>query len=484
MQIGESGGLLLSLVTESFAVRALLGSLAAAALAAALVGLGVVRSARARRLVLLTPALTAAVTAVASVGEAYLPQLLWVSHGANTAAGMLLELLGQSGRFAADRGLDVLVLSYAAISLVLVARRACGFVAVRRLVASAPPAPSSSRALRELRCLAATMGLRTPRLLLLPGCPGGAFTAGTLRPVIAVDPALVDHLDEHELQGLLAHELAHIARRDTLLGAVVGLLRDLAFFLPPLHLAARWLRREQEESADELACEHTGRPAALASSILKVWDRSHGRQAPRHACAAVPGRLAVPSGVVSLRVPGADPMGALTARIERLIARVPAPTPLRRLAETALAAVVLVSGAAAALAVPGWIASEANIESVNFGYLTPTPPQPVEAPAFATFRAIAPPTSAASSAAPAAGLPWERTGAQAPCVCVESRAQLHEEQAARAPQRPHRLSWGGAEQPAWQLAEPYPDAAMRQARPLWTTGDSGPQVGVFLLSRR
>ena len=63
---------------------------------------------------------------------------------------------------------------------------------------------------------------------------------------------LVEQLDTRELEGLLAHELAHIARRDVPLNVAIGVIRDLTFFVPPLHLAARWLRQEQEHAADDL----------------------------------------------------------------------------------------------------------------------------------------------------------------------------------------------------------------------------------------
>jgi Zn-dependent protease with chaperone function len=492
MPVGDSGGFLLSLVTESFAVRALLGSLAAAALAAALVGSGVVRSSRARRLVLLTPTLVAAVAAVGSFGEVYLPQLFVAS--ASAAASTLLEIFGARSAIAIENGLDVLAGTYAVIVVVLLSRRALGLLAVRRTLRRSVAADPDTAVVVETRTLAASMGVRTPAVRLLARCPGGAFTTGSRRPVIAVDPVLIDRLDDRELEGLLAHELAHVACRDTTLGTLVGAFRDVAFFLPPLHLAARWLRREQEESADELASEHTGRPVALASSILKVWDCSRERRQLASVCAAVPEarasswrtllslpggspRVALPSGVINAGHGGSG-VRVITARVERLIAHVPAPSPLRRTLEVGLAVGVLAAGTSAALTVPGWIATDLKAPSLAFVYLSAPPAAPAESPAFATFRTLAPaaPTDVATTEEDFSAGPASVAG----CPCVESQAQLRAGGSARQRGRSARLAWSSG-RPAWEMIDTPAARTVQTARPLWRIGDAGSQVGFFLV---
>jgi Zn-dependent protease with chaperone function len=479
MPVDGSGGFLLSLVTESFAVRALLGSLAAAALAAALVGTGVIRTSRARRLLLLTPMLTAAAAAVGSFGEVYLPQL-WVASGPGTAAGTFLEIFGARGAVAIESSLEILAVLYATVVLVLLARRMLGLLAVRRALRPSVSADPDSLVVLQTRELATAMGVRMPDVRLLARCPGGAFTSGTRRPIIAVDPVLLDDLDEQELEGLLAHELAHVARRDTLLGTVVGVFRDVAFFLPPLHLASKWLHREQEESADELASSHTQRPVALASSILKVWDCSRHHRQLATVCAAVPGRLALPSGVLA----GGQADGGvkvITARVERLIARLPAASRLRRVSEVALVAATLAAGVSAALSVPSWIATDLRASSLSFVYLATPLEAPVESPAFATFRALAPEestTAAGTSTTAPIGFTGERV---AGCPCVESQAQLRNGHAARTAGGTNRLAWSSG-RPAWEMIdEPTTATTIHTARPLWRITDSGSQVGFFLV---
>jgi Zn-dependent protease with chaperone function len=470
----------LSLLTESFAVRALLGSAVAVALTGAAVRGRWVRGPRARRLVVLAPVLAAVAAGLASVIEAetYLPQV-WVTSAA-TRSGQVLEFLGELRFIATDRGVDLLVLGWAVVVAVLLTRRVVGLLACRRLVRTATPLADGHPLAVLTARLARRMGGVAVDLRLLADCPGGALTMGTRRPVIIIDPALAQRLDPQEIEGLLAHEIAHVARRDTLLAAIVGVFADVTFFLPTIHLAARWLRREREESADELASDCTGRPGALASSILKVFQGAVPAAPGLTACAAVPavlghGRLRRRPAAVS------EGAGVVAARVERLVAGPGSITARRDSAEVLLAAAMIVVASAATLVVPSWIATDLGAYSLAFGYVPP-PEQPVESAAFATFRALAPVATADDSL-----MGWERTRMRpleeasepaAGCPCIESPAQWLAATPAQAPRPPQRMAWRATRVPTWDVA-PQPGAV--QARPLLTLPEA--EVGFFLVGR-
>jgi Zn-dependent protease with chaperone function len=476
---GPPAGFFLSLLTESFAVRALLGSVVAVALAAAATRGRWVRGTQGRRLVVLAPLLAAAAAGVASVlaAETYLPQL-WVTSSA-LQSGQALELLGEL-RFIADaRGVDVLVAGYGLVVVVLLARRAAGVATTRRLRAAATPLPRHHPVRVTSTRLAAGMGAGAVDVLLLPKCPGGALTVGTRRPAVLLDPQLLTGLDAQEVEGLIAHEVAHIVRRDTLLSMVVGVFRDLTFFLPTIHIAARWLCREREEGADELASAHTGRPAALASSILKVFEGAQPVDGRLHACGAL--APAVSWRRFGMRPAVSPAVQVVSARVERLVSAVPGVSTLRQSAEVALAALVILAASTATLVVPQWIATDLGAYSLAFGYVPP-PVQPVESPAFATFRALAPTSDAAT------GLQgWEHTHLRSPaitaelsssCPCIESAAQWLAGTPASAPRSPQRMAWRSTGVPTWDV-DPGPGSV--RARPLLTLPEA--QVGFFVVGR-
>lgn len=481
--IDSGSGELFVLLIESFAVRAMLGSLAAAALAAFAVRHDVVRTARARRLLVLAPLLTAAVAAVASLDDAFLPQL-WVSTSGGGSTAQLLDLLGELRVVAHGGRFDALVVLYAVVLTVLLARRCLSLVAVRRTLRSARPPHGYGSLVPIVHRLSRGLGITPPRLLMLAGCPGGAFTAGTFSPVVAIDPYLVATLDEGEVEGLLAHELAHVARRDPLLCLLTGVFRDAVFFLPPVHAAGRWLRREQEESADDRASELTGKPGSLASGILKVWTAASARgEVLPAACAAVTmSRVALAGGGV-VRSRRSVPLAG--ERVRRLIERPARATPLRRRVELGLAGAVTATAVGAALGVPTWVTTQYDAAGVGLGALSAAPDTTVEPPAFATFRALAPESGRSSlplgdeASSVAARVGWDEESAS-DCACIESRTDLALRRPAAESRARRGLVWMDDEHRAWQLLGEQPQP-VRSTRPLLTLQQAEQQVGVFLL---
>ena len=98
-----------------------------------------------------------------------------------------------------------------------------------------------------------------------------ALLYGIRRPTMLLSTWMIDHLDQHELEAVLVHELVHVRRRDYLLNWVALLLRDAFFYLPTSRIAYRQLHHEKELASDDLVAQSTKRPLALASALTKVW---------------------------------------------------------------------------------------------------------------------------------------------------------------------------------------------------------------------
>jgi Zn-dependent protease with chaperone function len=117
------------------------------------------------------------------------------------------------------------------------------------------------------RRLGATM---LPALVLGDLPREGAYALRWPRPSICLSERLAKLLEADELQALLAHELAHLQRRDWLWLLVAQLSRDLVFFNPLAHLAYACFLQATEEAADDLAAAAPRERLALASCLLKV----------------------------------------------------------------------------------------------------------------------------------------------------------------------------------------------------------------------
>ncbi|HEX8539845.1 MAG TPA: zinc metalloprotease HtpX, partial [Cystobacter sp.] len=157
--------------------------------------------------------------------------------------------------------------------------------------------------------LAARAGMPKPAIYLLPTRTPNAFATGRdpEHAAVAVTAGLVDLLDQRELEGVLAHELAHVKNRDTLIGTVAATLAGVISYAAQMlfwfggsllgrgdddeegglghalgnlgvllvaPIAATLLQlavsRSREYGADATGAQLCGDPDALADALLKL----------------------------------------------------------------------------------------------------------------------------------------------------------------------------------------------------------------------
>ena len=102
-----------------------------------------------------------------------------------------------------------------------------------------------------VRRLAMRAGIPMPRVYLLPTDTPNAFATGRnpQHAAVAVTEGIMRILDEDELEGVLAHELSHVANRDVLISTVAATLAGAITYLAHM---AQWSaifggRRDDEE---------------------------------------------------------------------------------------------------------------------------------------------------------------------------------------------------------------------------------------------
>lgn len=136
--------------------------------------------------------------------------------------------------------------------------------------AKARPAPADDQPrlhnIVEGLCVAA--GLPKPALYVAPEAVPNAFAVGRnpAHASVVVTTGLLESMDRVELEGVVAHELAHIRNHDILLtSTAVGLL-FLRGFLPP--------RRETD--ADAVGVRITRYPPGLIAALEKLRRQRTG----------------------------------------------------------------------------------------------------------------------------------------------------------------------------------------------------------------
>lgn len=118
----------------------------------------------------------------------------------------------------------------------------------------------------QLLVAARVAGVHPSRLRVVEGLPNPAFTAGFWRPRIFVAASLPEILDGPQLASVLAHEKAHMERRDPLRLSLLRFLACTLFFLPALRRLADDVGDEAEIAADDAAAQRGA--LHLASAIM------------------------------------------------------------------------------------------------------------------------------------------------------------------------------------------------------------------------
>ncbi|MCL4767123.1 MAG: zinc metalloprotease HtpX [Hyphomicrobiaceae bacterium] len=156
-----------------------------------------------------------------------------------------------------------------------------------------------------VRDLAARAGLPMPKVYIMHADQPNAFATGRSpsRAAVCASTGLLDMLDREEVAGVIAHELAHIRNRDTLImtvaatvagaitmfanmmqfsmlfggrregGGLLGIIGALAaIILAPLAamLVQMAISRSREYEADRIGAQVCGEPLWLASALQKI----------------------------------------------------------------------------------------------------------------------------------------------------------------------------------------------------------------------
>lgn len=108
---------------------------------------------------------------------------------------------------------------------------------------------------RIVENLAITAGLPKPKLYIIPDTAPNAFATGRNKEhaSVAVTEGLLSMLDRSELEGVIAHELAHIGNRDILLMSMVAVLVGFVSILADMFTRSLWFGGGRSNDDDNKA---------------------------------------------------------------------------------------------------------------------------------------------------------------------------------------------------------------------------------------
>lgn len=200
-----------------------------------------------------------------------------------------------------DWAVAVLLGAWAGSAVLALARLGAGVAAIRRLKASSRPMPDALQVRLASWTGCRERGRRVE--LRLSDDHSGACALGLGSPVVLVSAALAEVLDAEELDAIVMHEYAHLARRDDWTGFVQCLVQCLVGPHPAVSIVARRIDLEREASCDDWVVTHATSPEGYVACLVELAALMTTRSAASHAL-----------------MPGATgSRGTLRARVVRLL---------------------------------------------------------------------------------------------------------------------------------------------------------------------
>ena len=265
------------------------------------------------------------------------------------AAPVATASVWQRGLQYFDQNMPVLVAAWLLGLLAMTLRMLGGLAYVQRL-RHYRVQPLGQDWQRRLAELAQRAGLQRPVQLLESAKVKAPLVVGHLSPVILLPLGTVTGLSQSYMEAILAHELAHVARRDYLMNLLQSVAEILFFYHPAVWFMNACLRTERENCCDDMATTLVGgNPLTLARALAALAEQS-----------------LTPKAAPQLALSAVGPDGSLLGRIRRLVQGRTAPT----FTEGFMAACVVLVGmvllsTAVTLAGPRAIADSHNALTVS-----------------------------------------------------------------------------------------------------------------------
>jgi hypothetical protein len=140
------------------------------------------------------------------------------------------------------------------------------------MIAESQPVAGEA-ALRTLQELLGQAGVRREVALRTSATVGAPVLYGLRRPTILLPEGWVESLSPEDLRALLAHEVAHVKRRDFLANFFQRLVEIPLFFHPGAWVASRRIALAREELADAWALGNGVDPDSYARSLTAAAER-------------------------------------------------------------------------------------------------------------------------------------------------------------------------------------------------------------------
>ena len=167
----------------------------------------------------------------------------------------------------------ILFLVYLAGAVLYLVRLLSQYFKVRKKV-SASQRQTSGALQTRLHQLSQRLGMKFCPELRISSDLNSPFAIGAIRPVIVLPEETIGQLDSDQLDIVMAHELAHVRRRDMITGWLQTILTAIWWFHPATWWLTTALRQTREDCCDDiLIANQITKPERYCETIIQAAAR-------------------------------------------------------------------------------------------------------------------------------------------------------------------------------------------------------------------
>ncbi len=98
------------------------------------------------------------------------------------------------------------------------------------------------------------------------------LTFGFLKPALLFPIGMINQLSIEQVEAIMAHELAHIIRRDYLVNLIQTFIESIYYFNPSVWVISTIIRNQREHCCDDLAIELTGSSIHYVKALVAIEE--------------------------------------------------------------------------------------------------------------------------------------------------------------------------------------------------------------------
>jgi beta-lactamase regulating signal transducer with metallopeptidase domain len=135
--------------------------------------------------------------------------------------------------------------------------------------------PTDEYWLETLENLKNKIGLKQTIELVESALVRSPMVVGHLKPMILFPIGAINRLNPNEVEAILAHEIAHILRKDYLFNIIQSIIEALFYFHPAVWWLSSVVRSERENCCDDVAIKICGNSMTYAKSLVSVQEMAY-----------------------------------------------------------------------------------------------------------------------------------------------------------------------------------------------------------------